>query len=109
MTVEHRKVRIGQVVSDKMDKTVVVAVEWHQTHSLYKKPVRRVTKFKAHDAQNSCRVGDTVRIVETRPLSKTKRWRVREILSRREMPEVPPTELDQQVRVDEDVAEEGQT
>ena len=77
-----RKVRIGRVVSDKMDKTVVVAVETLVRHPLYQRTVRRTRKFKAHDEQNACRVGDRVRIMETRPLSKDKRWRVVEILER---------------------------
>jgi len=80
----RRKVREGRVVSDKMDKTVVVAVERLVPHPLYKKRVRRTTKLKAHDAENRCRTGDTVRVVETRPLSKEKRWRVVEILRRDE-------------------------
>ncbi len=77
----RRKTRIGRVISDKMDKTVVVAVEWRQTHPLYNKSVKRITKFHAHDEDNGCKVGDVVNIMETRPLSKTKRWRVTEILS----------------------------
>lgn len=80
----QRKVRVGRVVSDKMDKTVVVAVETFVRHPLYGKVVRRTKKFKAHDENNACRVGDKVRIMETRPLSKEKRWRVVEILERAE-------------------------
>ncbi|MCL8206519.1 MAG: 30S ribosomal protein S17 [Actinomycetia bacterium] len=80
----NQKVRIGRVVSDKMDKTVVVAVERLVAHPLYKRRIRRTKKFKAHDEHNACRTGDTVKIVETRPLSKEKRWRVVEILSRAE-------------------------
>ena len=71
-----RKVRIGKVVSDKMDKTVVVAIEDHIKHPLIGKIVKRTYKLKAHDEQNECGIGDTVRVMETRPLSKTKRWRV---------------------------------
>ena len=78
----NRKVRIGSVVSDKMDKTVVVAVETFVTHPLYKKQIRRTTKFKAHDENNECKVGDVVRIMETRPLSKEKRWRVVDIIEK---------------------------
>ena len=78
----NRKVRIGSVVSDKMDKTVVVAVETFVTHPLYKKQIRRTTKFKAHDENNECSVGDVVRIMETRPLSKDKRWRVVNIIEK---------------------------
>ena len=78
----ERKVRVGKVVSDKMDKTVVVAVEYKEQHDLYKKPVISTVKFKAHDENNECQIGDTVKIVETRPLSKDKCWRVVEILER---------------------------
>mgnify|MGYP001019280681 FL=1 len=78
----NRKVRTGKVVSDKMDKTVVVAVETFVTHPLYKKQIRRTTKFKAHDENNECSVGDVVRIMETRPLSKDKRWRVVNIIEK---------------------------
>jgi len=77
-----KKTRQGRVVSDKMDATVVVAVESYRPHPIYKKAVRRIKKFKAHDEQNACHVGDVVRIEETRPLSKEKRWRVVEIVSR---------------------------
>ena len=78
----ERKTRIGKVVSDKMDKTVVVAVERLVQHPLYKKAVKKTVKFKAHDENNECQIGDTVKIVETRPISKDKRWRVVEILER---------------------------
>ena len=74
-----RKTRTGKVVSDKMDKTVVVAVIDNVRHPLYKKIVKRAVKFKAHDEQNACGIGDTVMIMETRPISKDKRWRVVEI------------------------------
>ena len=77
-----------------MVKTVVVAVEWRQRHSLYRKSMRRISKFSVHDEENMCHVGDQVRIVESRPLSKTKRWRVVEILARHEVPEVQPKEID---------------
>ena len=77
-----RKVREGYVVSDKMDKTVTVAVEDRFKHPLYGKVVRRTSKLKAHDEQNACGVGDRVLLMETRPLSSTKRWRVVEILER---------------------------
>ena len=77
-----RKVRTGKVVSDKMDKTIVVAVEDHVKHPLYKKIVKRTYKLKAHDENNECNVGDTVRVMETRPLSKDKRWRLVEIVER---------------------------
>jgi small subunit ribosomal protein S17 len=78
----RRKVRIGVVVSDKMDKTVTVNVERQFAHPLYGKGMRRTKKYHAHDEQNEYRVGDTVRITETRPLSKTKRWRVLELIER---------------------------
>jgi small subunit ribosomal protein S17 len=77
-----RKVRTGVVVSDRMDKTVVVQVERIKAHALYGKSLRRTSKLQAHDEQNDAHVGDRVRVVETRPLSKTKRWRVAEILER---------------------------
>ncbi len=80
----NRKTRIGVVVSDRMDKTVVVAVERRSAHPIYGKQVLRTKKFKAHDEANETRMGDRVRIMETRPLSKTKRWRVVEILMRAE-------------------------
>ena len=76
----RRKTRVGKVVSDKMDKTVVVAVERRVTHPLYGKQVVRTSKYYAHDEERSAHAGDTVRIVETRPLSKLKRWRVVEII-----------------------------
>ena len=77
-----RKVRVGKVVSDKMEKTVVVTVERKVPHALYNKPMVSTKRFKAHDENNECRIGDTVKIVETRPLSKDKCWRVVEILER---------------------------
>ena len=78
----NRKVRTGIVVSDKMDKTVVVAVETLQTHRLYKKKMKRTTKFKAHDENNECNIGDLVKIMETRPTSKDKRWRLVNIVEK---------------------------
>jgi len=78
----NRKVKLGQVVSAKMDKTVVVAVESREKHPLYKKYITRTKKFKAHDENNECHAGDVVKIMETRPLSKEKRWRVLEILQK---------------------------
>ena len=77
-----RKTRTGKVVSDKMDKTIVVAVENHVKHPLYKKIVKDTYKLKAHDETNECRIGDTVKVMETRPLSKDKRWRLVEIMER---------------------------
>ena len=77
-----RKTRVGQVVSDKMDKTIVVAIEDSVQHKLYKKIVKRTYKLKAHDENNDCNIGDTVKVMETRPLSKDKRWRLVEIIER---------------------------
>ena len=77
-----RKVRLGRVISDKMDKTVVVQVANRKSHPLYKKVLQRRVNFKAHDEANECRLGDLVRIMETRPLSKDKRWRVVEIVEK---------------------------
>ena len=73
---------VGKVISTGMDKTIVVAVEDFVRHELYNKPVKRTKKFKAHDENNECRIGDRVKIMETRPLSKDKRWRLVEIISR---------------------------
>lgn len=78
----RRKTKVGMVVSDKMDKTVVVAVEDFVRHSLYGKSVKRTKKFKAHDENNECNTGDKVRIMETRPLSKDKRWRLVNIIEK---------------------------
>lgn len=77
-----RKTRVGMVVSDKMDKTIVVAVERQVKHPLYKKYIKQTSKFKAHDESNQCDIGDKVKIVETRPLSSSKRWRVVEIIEK---------------------------
>jgi len=92
MEKKHRT-RIGYVASNKMDKTVVVMVESHKQHPLYKKTMRRMAKFKAHDENNTCQEGDVVKIVETSPLSKTKHWQVVEIISRKEVTEVQPSEI----------------
>ena len=77
-----RKTRVGRVVSDKMDKTIVVSIETSVKHPLYKKIVKRTSKLKAHDENNECKVGDRVRVMETRPLSKEKRWRLAEIVEK---------------------------
>ena len=77
-----RKVRIGKVISNKMDKTIVVAVENHVKHPLYGKIVKRTYKLKAHDEKNECQIGDTVKVCETRPLSKDKRWRLVEVVEK---------------------------
>lgn len=92
--VGKRKVRVGRVVSNKMDKTVVVLVETRKPHPLYHRIVRHSKRFKAHDENNACSVGDLVRIAETRPLSKDKRWAVSEILSKGQFVEARPTEID---------------
>ena len=77
-----RKTRVGKVVSNKMDKTIVVAIEDHVKHPLYKKIVKKTYKLKAHDENNSCEIGDKVKVMETRPLSKDKRWRVVEVVEK---------------------------
>ncbi len=77
-----RKTRVGKVTSNKMDKTIVVAIEDHVKHPLYKKIVKRTYKLKAHDEKNECSIGDTVKVMETRPLSKEKRWRLVEIVEK---------------------------
>jgi len=93
MSFERRKVRVGRVVGDKMDKTVTVQVEWRERHRRYKKVVSRRARFKVHDADNQSRLGDQVRIIETRPISKTKRWRVQEVLSGEEIAELQPDQI----------------
>jgi small subunit ribosomal protein S17 len=92
---KKRKIRTGKVVSDKMDKTVIVMVESLRQHPLYKKVVKTRSKFKVHDEGNTCTVGDTVKIIETRPLSKDKRWRVAEIVRKKEVVEIKPSELEE--------------
>lgn len=77
-----RKTRVGKVTSNKMDKTIVVAIEDHVKHPLYKKIVKRTYKLKAHDEENTCNIGDTVKVMETRPLSKDKRWRLVSIIEK---------------------------
>ncbi len=88
-----RKTRFARVVSDKMDKTVVVAVETPWRHPIYKKTVRRAVKYKAHDENNQCKMGDTVIIEETRPLSKDKRWRIAKIITKGEIAEIQPKDI----------------
>lgn len=88
-----QKVRIGRVISDKMDKTVVVAVEMRRQHRLYRRTIQVRRKYKVHDETNACKLGDLVRIVETRPLSKEKRWRVSEILVHHDIGALPPQEI----------------
>ena len=90
----HRKERVGVVVSDKMDKTVVVAIDSFRRHRIYKKVLRRTARYKAHDEENEASVGDLVRIRESRPLSRLKRWRVVEIVQRHEVAETKPADID---------------
>ena len=94
MAKQMRKVRVGSVVGTRMDRTAVVEMVWKQRHRLYRKQMRRVARFYIHDPENQCQVGDTVRIQETRPISKTKHWRLLEILQRRQVAEVRPIELE---------------
>ena len=89
-----RKVRVGSVVSTRMDKTAVVEMVWKQRHRVYRKQMRRVTRFYVHDPEGQCRIGDTVRIQETRPISRTKHWRLLDILSRRAVADVRAIELE---------------
>ena len=88
-----RKTRIGRVMSNKMDKTAVVMVETTKHHPLYRKTIKKTVKYKAHDEKNECGEGDIVRIIETRPLSKQKRWRVAEIITKKGLIEVQPGEI----------------
>ena len=95
-----RKIRIGRIVSDKMDKTVTVAVEWRQPHRMYGKSVKKVTKFHVHDELGQNKIGDVVKIAETRPLSRMKRWRIVDTIS------AADTDMqDKSVDVDEDLSE----
>jgi small subunit ribosomal protein S17 len=89
----NRKTRVGTVVSDKMDQTVVVSVQKLTKHPLYHKTIKRVVKYKVHNKNNESKEGDIVKIVETRPISKEKRWRVSEIIKKGETVEVKPTEV----------------
>jgi small subunit ribosomal protein S17 len=88
-----RKTKVGRVVSNRMDKTVVVLVEMPKRHALYKKTIKRRVKFKAHDESNECGLGDVVKIIETRPLSKHKCWRVSEVITKGEVVEIQPREI----------------
>lgn len=93
MSYERRKERVGLVVSDKMDKTIVVAYSWSRPHPIYKKAVRRESRFVTHDPENQAKLGDVVRIIESRPISKTKRWKLAEIISSQEIAEIQPEEI----------------
>ena len=90
---KKRKIRMGRVVGNRMDKTAVVAVETLRRHPLYKKTIKRAVKYMAHDENNECQPGDKVKIVECRPLSRHKRWRVVEIMAKGEVAEVQPSEI----------------
>ena len=94
MAITMRKVRVGSVVATRMDKTAVVELVWKQRHRVYRKQMRRVTRFYVHDPDNQCRIGDTVRIQETRPISRTKHWRLLDIMARREVADVRPIDLE---------------
>ena len=89
----QRKIRFGKVVSDKMNKTVVVAVDTPRRHPIYKKTIRRVVKYYAHDENKISKLGDTVKMEETRPLSKLKRWRVVEVVTKGEVADIKPEEI----------------
>jgi small subunit ribosomal protein S17 len=88
-----RKTRIGEVIGDKMDKTVIIAVDSPRKHPIYKKTIRRTMKYYAHDEKKQCKIGDKVKIEETRPLSRLKRWRVVEIVVKGEVAEIKPEEI----------------
>lgn len=89
----NRKTRIGTVVSDVMNKTVVVIVDTPKRHPLYNKNIKRTKKYYAHDEKNECKIGDRVRVEETRPLSKMKRWRVAEIITKGKVADIKPSEI----------------
>ena len=91
---KNRKKRVGHVISNKMEQTAVVVVETRRPHRLYKRIVKQISKFMVHDENNECQIGDTVQIMEHRPISKEKRWIVTEIISRKEVIEVPETEIE---------------
>lgn len=99
MAKEMRKVRTGTVVRTKMDKTAVVESVWKQRHRLYRKQMRRVARYHVHDPLSRCQLGDVVQIQEVRPVSKTKRWRLLDILERRQVVEVRPIELEADAEV----------
>ena len=107
MAKEKRKIRVGSVVRTRMDKTAVVEMVWKQRDRLYRKQVRRVARYMVHDPLSQCQLGDVVRIQETRPISKSKHWRLLEILERREVAEVRPIELEADAQdIDEEEVEE---
>lgn len=96
-----RKVRVGSVVRTSREKTATVEMVWKQRHRLYRKQMRRVARFQVHDPENQCKLGDLVRIEETRPISKTKHWRILEILQRRQVADVAPIELESDAVIEE--------
>ena len=106
MVKSMRKVRTGSVVRVSMDRTAVVEMVWKQRNRLYRKQVRRLARFMVHDPENRCLVGDTVRIEETRPISKSKHWRLLEILSRREVADVRPIDLEADAVMQETASEQ---
>ena len=93
MSFEKRKIRVGRVIRDKTDKSVVVLFEWRRPHPLYKRPIRRSSKFNVHDESNTAIIGDLVKVIESRPYSKTKRWRLVEVLKREEIAELQPEDI----------------
>ena len=93
MSHERRKIKIGKVVSDKMDKTLVVSVEWRSPHRIYKKNVRKWSRFKVHDEKNIGNLGDTVLITESKPYSKTKKWKLSEILQKGDVADLQPSDI----------------
>ena len=101
----EEKLQVGRVVSAKMDKTVVVRIDRHKRHRLYRKTIRVTRRYKAHDETNACNLGDIVRIAETRPLSRDKRWRVVEIVTKGDVAEVAPTEIGAHIIGDISVAQ----
>ena len=90
---EKRKTRVGKVIGDKMDKTVIVAVSTPWRHPIYNKTVRRVVKYYAHDEKKQSKTGDTVMIMETRPISRLKRWRIAEVITKAEVADIKPSEI----------------
>ena len=97
MAKQMRKIRTGEVVSTTMDKTAIVELVWKIRHPIYRKQMRRVTKLYLHDPDQQCRIGDVVKIQETRPISKTKHWRLLEILQRKQIAEVQAIELEREI------------
>ena len=93
MSYERKKTKIGKVISDKMDKTLVITVEWRSPHRIYKKNVRKWSRFKVHDENNQGTLGDTVLVTECRPYSKTKRWKLSEILQKGDVADLQPSDI----------------